>query len=626
MSLYLNKSLFIILLVINLFYSSIISFSSIINNGTPFLALFLVFGICILKKEHIFISLLLISICLFGNRPTTDQSFIFINILNICSFFFSIKFLFKIKEIDFDNFVLFLFQIFILTSFFSILNLNLELFDLKNLFFNLEVFNQNIFLYLKISEFSEIYSILRSFLNLQIFILSFYIVYFFQLQKIFLAIFSGLLISLFFGILDYHNLINLSSFRTLDPVVNFGNTQYRLQSFFGHSGWLAEYITLCIPITIILMNLKIKKYLKISLIALIMIIGEYVLILTYQRGGWISYPFTIFITWAAIFYSLQKDLSFIEVFKKSILKILICLPITLIISIFLITIFSKLGDHKSYYQDSLVGFKERFKEIGNTSDRTNFIKSGFILANQNPIFGGGSEGYGHLYESYFENEQSKLNDKFDLPLHGSAHNAYAQIASGNGYLGLLLILSIILLISFSILKDLKNPKEQKDIYIKLSILCFNFAFLFYGIVQEIFYIVILQFISFIFILSGIKFSKFKNQRYNFLIIIIIVCLIPINQITKNSKYLNINSNCYSEISNKNFSWCPIKVNICKHKNYKELKLEIIDSVGSKKVILSDEYNCPNMLVNTNNDYFIQSKKDSKSKDNRVLSQRIKIIN
>jgi hypothetical protein len=84
-----------------------------------------------------------------------------------------------------------------------------------------------------------------------------------------------------------------------------------------------------------------------------------------------------------------------------------------------------------------------------------------------------------------------------LPLHGSAHNVYAQTFSGKGIAGLLSLLAIPILFLVTARRLLSD--QSRSLSAKLVALtgaCFGCAFLIYGNVQEVFYVQSLQFLFF----------------------------------------------------------------------------------------------------------------------------------
>jgi O-antigen ligase len=308
---------------------------------------------------------------------------------------------------------------------------------------------------------------------------------------------AGVVISIISGLLDYFDFLSLIGIRELDPQVNAGGIQFRLQSFFGHSGWYAEYLTFSMPFVISLMLLPVRNWLKIILCLGTMIIGEYALILTYQRGGWISYPLTLVGIWSAIHILKGKDRNnvtvFNSVFKRTFRRILISLPITIAISISLVKLYST--DSAS---TQIQKYTDRVAQIAQTQDRTEYFKAGANLGLMHPILGGGLESFGLQYVDEISKETGSLHKKYELPFHGSAHNFYFQVFSGTGLIGLICILYLIFSTIISIYSTLRNGSLIPSHKLALALITGSFllAILIYGVVQEIFYIQCLQILFF----------------------------------------------------------------------------------------------------------------------------------
>lgn len=310
------------------------------------------------------------------------------------------------------------------------------------------------------------------------------------------AAFSGLLLSLVIGVLDYYGFIDLLPFRELDPIVNRGGKQFRLQSTFGHSGWYAEYLTLAMPTCLIILALRAPFWFRVSAILASLALGEFVLILTYQRGGWLSYPITLVAVWAAIYVVrlLERNETDIwRAFRRSLLKVLVSLPLTVAVSLLLVVAVQG----RDSVEGAISPYVSRFKEIQRTGDRTDFLKAGVLIGSLHPILGAGADSFAWQFEREVEAPTGAFAGRFNLPLHGSAHNVYAQTFSGKGICGLLALVAIPFAMLSAALVGLRAP--ERTVAEKLLLLtgaCFGCAFLIYGNVQEIFYVQVLQFLFF----------------------------------------------------------------------------------------------------------------------------------
>jgi O-antigen ligase len=312
----------------------------------------------------------------------------------------------------------------------------------------------------------------------------------------------GLLLTLAAGFADYFSLINLRSLRALDPTVNAGDIQFRMQSFFGHSGWFAEYLTLCAPFALILLTLNLRYSLRVSLIILLLVVIEIALILSYQRGGWLSYPLTLLVVWFAIYAyrSFERQEFFaLQLLRRASLKVLVSLPLTVLASVLLMRLAASSGLVDAKSLPSAERYLERAADITRTSDRSEFLIAGMKLGVLSPIFGSGSELFALRFEQQFENPQGLYYRQAVLPLHGSAHNIYAQTFSGKGGVGLICLLGLCLSSLYSSFRAAlsSNQCSAQQRMALLTSGCLTAAFLIYGNVQEIFYIPSLQHLFFL---------------------------------------------------------------------------------------------------------------------------------
>lgn len=317
------------------------------------------------------------------------------------------------------------------------------------------------------------------------------------------AILAGLLLTLIVGFLSYYQLIDLSFLRNLDPTANAGDIEFRLQSFFGHSGWLAEYITLSVSTVMLLLLLPQRFLYRLLLILLVLLVGELALILSYQRGGWLSYPLTLLAIWAAIYVTWQREkgqFSLRAALRRSTLKILFSLPLTIVLSMLLLWGLSQWAS-RGVQEGFLERYASRARDVVQVGDRSEFVWAGLKLASLHPFLGAGSESFAHQYEQEFVWPGGHFKGELDLPLHGSAHNVYAQVLSGKGICGLFLFLAVLLTALSSgflgVLCEEARSREEEIVLLICS--CAALAALIYGMVQELFYVQSLQYLFFAFL-------------------------------------------------------------------------------------------------------------------------------
>lgn len=600
--------------VLSLLTSALISgicFSAILYTqryNFPFLpiALILIALPVVSRKSALY--LFTLSLPLFGNRPGSNQAFylflvtVSLNIGFVISLAKDYRTFFS--SLNYKNPILFLSLLYLIVSVFSLSSLPLGEF--------LTIFKSQVPSWTDFSAFSyvflnmigstedklsySIFSVVWTTFSFNLMLLTYHVTAGKKenIGIIFSAILAGLVLTLLAGLLDYYSVINLSGLRTLDPVVNPGGVQFRMQSFFGHSGWFAEYVTLCIPFTMIILRKPFNFSLKLAVIIAILLLGELSLILSFQRGGWISYPLTLLVVWASIYayQSLENsNRSFLSALKGSFLKIIISIPLTLLATFAIFFTLSNLKIINTDRNAVVSRYVDRFNHITKSSDRTDFMKAGLKLGSLYPILGAGSESFAYNFNKEFNKPDGAFYQQLNLPLYGSSHNVYMQIFSGKGIAGLLLLLAIIgyaIVSSFRLVLYDKFHSIVEKIYL-LSIASFCFAFLIYGNVQELFYVQMLQYLFFIVLglaavlqRNHLNLSSKARLRILSLVIILICAHFAWLYLKPVSRPTTAEYGCFDaekEASKREFRWCsptairPFPVHVNANGNFAQINIE-----------------------------------------------------
>ncbi|QIB26984.1 O-antigen ligase family protein [Caloranaerobacter azorensis] len=276
-------------------------------------------------------------------------------------------------------------------------------------------------------------------------------------------IFVATLVALY-GLYQYKIGINIEA-KWVDKASNPDITT-RIFSVFGNPNIFAEYLIMSIPISISLFWTS-KKILKKLIFLLISLILTIALILTFSRGGWVGFVFGVFI--------------FILLVEKRLLLSLI--PIG-IISVFIIP-------------NSVLN---RIMSIVNLNDTSNSYrirlwKITLDVIRDNWLVG---VGFGHLpfkqtFETYIRT----------MPTY-HAHNTFLEITAEMGIIGLIILLTI-LFVTYKY--SIKNLTKQQDKYLKVitaGLLAGLSSVLCHGLVENILYMpkIIITFwtvIAFIFV-------------------------------------------------------------------------------------------------------------------------------
>ena len=313
------------------------------------------------------------------------------------------------------------------------------------------------------------------------------------------------------GILNFYGLLDLRPLRALDPVVNFSGQQ-RLQATFGHSGWFAEYVVMSMAWlgTVLIAFRRVR--LGIALVIALLIVAQFGLILTYQRGGWTRARVPAADDLAVDFLHLFKPFSaqsssqysgqpaFRDLVRRSLPKVALAVPLTIGIALVVFLAVASLGWFGAEWRLGASSYAERFGSLFDTSNRSMYLSTGLKLGRLHPVLGAGSESFAYTYWSEYLRPGGAFYGQGDpLPvLYGSAHNIYLQTLTGKGLVGLALLLS---LMGYVVIGGIRILLRQADlpkpiVLILLATIGSTLGVACYGVVQEVFYIQSIQYVVF----------------------------------------------------------------------------------------------------------------------------------
>jgi O-antigen ligase len=309
------------------------------------------------------------------------------------------------------------------------------------------------------------------------------------------------MMTLVIGILDFYQLVDLRPLRQLDPVVNFSGQQ-RLQATFGHSGWFAEYVVMSMAYlgTVLIAVRRVR--LGIALVIGLLMVTQVGLILTYQRGGWISHVFPLLTIWLSIFfvYSGYSGQTFRDLIRRSLPKVALAVPATIGVALIVFLAIVSLGWFGTQWRLGASSYAERFGALFDTSNRSMYISTGLKLGRLHPVLGAGSESFAYTYMSEYLRPGGAFYGQGDpLPvLYGSAHNIYLQTLTGKGLVGLALLLAILGYVVIGGIRILLRQPElpKPTVLVLLATIGSTLGVACYGVVQEVFYIQSIQYLIF----------------------------------------------------------------------------------------------------------------------------------
>lgn len=240
----------------------------------------------------------------------------------------------------------------------------------------------------------------------------------------------------------------------VDKHIWIQDVQSRVFSTLGQPNWLAAYLSVLIPFSLLplLNSLEKKKKSKILLYSTLLLAYTFALLFTKSKSGFIAFIFSISIF---LFFYLLKFLK-----QKSLRKKLRS-PIILSISFFFI--FLLIG---TPYTSSLKNLFNKAPppeiqtqpgemplNITRSEDIRLIVWKGAIdLWKKYPLFGTGTETFAYSYY-WVRPKEHNLTSEWDF-LYNKAHNEYLNFLATTGTIGLLAYLSIPLAL---LLKIIKKP-------------------------------------------------------------------------------------------------------------------------------------------------------------------------
>jgi len=364
-----------------------------------------------------------------------------------------------------------------------------------------------------------------------------------NIKYILFAILSGLLFSIIAGHLDFFGIYFLNdTLRGTPDTAGLG----RLSSFFYNSSWFSQYIVVILPLLPALLLLRFNKRVLLGVMIFLIIIGEITLILSMQRGAWITYPPTLLLIWITIYYTFAKErepnISLIGFLKKDWLKVVVTIPLTVTLSIYAVYAVKDYRKNNNIsVQDTFEATTARAERIAESNDRLLHWPPAIKLWSENPIFGGGGDSFGWQYKVYYFEEDGKYHND---PTHtlkpgqwGTAHNMYLQNLTGRGIFGLVFLLGFIgSLLYLLIRKELDSKVRFENQILGITIIGSLLASVIYANVQEIFYSQSVQIVFWVVVFSGIALTGNIGRKKTIItytnslkyIIYLMVLLLPLH--------------------------------------------------------------------------------------------------
>ncbi len=288
-----------------------------------------------------------------------------------------------------------------------------------------------------------------------------------HLRKVAFCALSGFFLAITLGILDFHNVIDLTFIRPLNrDIQRFGYR--RLMGLFWHSGWFAEYIVLLAPYYLASFFVARRKPGKWDIILILMIV--YAIVFTYQRAGWISFAASVL-----VLLVLGRRRLFMYLSRPRVLAtVLVMLFIAGAGFTFLVTSHRTAQTHLA----------SRLRKIFFAEDRTRIWDQAILLYRKKPLLGIGAGNYYYYHRTNFP-----LGHPYYDSDKVTAHSTYLHILVERGPFALLVFL-ILIGMAFRMaaitLKRTRNASFRHTLAAASFVSLVGFAV--YGLAQYMFYV------------------------------------------------------------------------------------------------------------------------------------------
>jgi O-antigen ligase len=290
-----------------------------------------------------------------------------------------------------------------------------------------------------------------------------------SLRPLGLALATGLVPLLLLGLAEHAGLVDLGGYRAIGGEA----WQTRLHSLFFHSGWLAEYLVLAVPVAAAaLLGWRRRGRL---LAALLVAVALVTLLFTEQRGGWLTAAAQLGVLAAVGVPWLVRHRQGLRLAVAAGLVVLI-----LAFGVFILR------------PSALLPVVERVMTVtSDLSGRAKVWTNSFELAKERPLLGWGLGSFSPVYDH---------KDQWwwppPRPIWLTAHSLYLNLAVERGLLGLAALALFIWGGVVSIRQGLAGERSE-EWHLTLGLALSFGGFLVYGLVQYLFFLKNIEFLFWI---------------------------------------------------------------------------------------------------------------------------------
>ena len=308
------------------------------------------------------------------------------------------------------------------------------------------------------------------------------------------ALAAGALVWSGVGLAEFFGGLRLNLIRGIYAADTLLDVPPRLQSVSGNPGWFAQSLVMTLPYIPVLMTGKSARLLRLIMTAVAACVTLFVLVLTFQRGGWVA-SIVVLGSTAAAFASFAWHRSGRAAPRAAtmVLRATAVLLVVAALAFGMLYVSVKLGIHPGG-RAALASYSGRLPVLVNSPVRMLYASAALKLGMLYPILGGGSESFALRYTEQFFLPTGWY---FDTPSKldpTSAHNVYLQTFAGKGVVGLGLLVALCICALWACVRAQlrSNGRDRLGLLIATMGGTSIVGFLVYGLAQEVFYVHALQ--------------------------------------------------------------------------------------------------------------------------------------
>lgn len=284
-----------------------------------------------------------------------------------------------------------------------------------------------------------------------------------KLPALGVALAAGLATSLILGLIDHGGWIDLGFYRPI------GGAQYepRLHSLFFHSGWFAEYVVLAAPLAIASCAVSRGRGVR-FLVVLIAVLVPPTILLTAQRGAWVS--LTVQVIALAVLIAWQRPR--LWGFKR----LLSAVGAAVLATSLVMAILVKKPETRETVEQRITRLTK------DLSGRSRIWRDAVQMAGERPVLGWGLGTFRPALDGWSGSQSASRSAHFEWL---TPHQQYLMLAVERGLLGLLAFGWLGALAATSLWKIRAGPLSQ-------GLLVSGLGFAVYGLVQYVFFLKVLE--------------------------------------------------------------------------------------------------------------------------------------